>query len=329
MNRVVIVDDEVTNLKLYGAVVRRVLGQDAITFDDPVAALRELRDLRPPLILVDYRMPEMDGLEFVSVLRTVPGHEFTPVVMLTVESDRSLPKKATEAGVTAYLERPNSLKELTAQIRRYAQPQIHGSSRGEVVMPTDERDTISRLHRALAANSVALARHVAQARDVAVLIGSELHLGAHDMEALRVAGLVYDIGMLAVPEKVRLMPDALPARWRSVVNAHVDAGGAILAGGQRPLMRAAESMARYHHERYDGAGYPEGLAGEEIPLLARIIAVADTYVALVSDRPHRVEFTRGSAAAQIKGQSGTAFDPVVVDAFLAIKDRLGALAPPA
>jgi putative two-component system response regulator len=329
MNRVVIVDDETPNLKLYGAVVRRVLGYDALMYDDPLVALRELGDLRPPLVMVDYRMPEMNGIAFVEALRAIPGHEFTPVIMMTVDPDLTLPRRAIAAGATAYLERPVSLKLLSEELRRYAQPAMRASTIGEVVMPTDERDTIQRLHRALAAHSRTLAKHSVLARDVAVLIGQAMHVGAHDMEALRIGALVYDIGMLSVPEKVRLTPDALPARWRSVVNAHVDAGAAILAGGSRPLMRAAETMARHHHERFDGTGYPDGLGGTDIPLLARIVAVADTYVALVSDRPHRVEFTRANAVGQICGLRGTAFDPDVIDAFESVKEKLAALASPA
>jgi putative two-component system response regulator len=132
---------------------------------------------------------------------------------------------------------------------------------------------------------------------------------------LRIGALVYDIGMVAVPDKVREMPSALSIRWRSIVNAHVDAGAEILSGSRRPLLRAAQTMARYHHERFDGTGYPEGLAGMMIPLSARILAVADTFVALVSERPHRVEFTERSAVDEIVTLSGTAFDPDVVAAF--------------
>ena len=118
------------------------------------------------------------------------------------------------------------------------------------------------------------------------------------------------------------MPSTLPMRWRSIVNSHVDAGAAILSGATHPLLRTAEAIARYHHERYDGSGYPDGRSGEDIPLFARIVAVADTYIALTSERPHRIEFTQAHALAQIRGESGKAFDPSVVDAFVRLEDRL-------
>jgi two-component system, response regulator RpfG len=322
MNRVVVVDDDEPNLKLYTAVVKRVLGEDAVAFENPLEALERLSDLRPSLVIVDYQMPELDGLAFIRELREMPGHAFTPIVMLTASGETELGRKAVEAGATLFLEKPIAVADLTAHLRHYAGGPASRVTYGEVVMPTDERDTILRLHRTLQAYSRELAAHAVQVRDLAVAIANELQLSSDEIEAIRMGALVYDIGMLAVPEKVREMPSALPMRWRSVVNAHVDAGGAILGGGRRPLLRAAETMARYHHERFDGTGYPEGLGGAMIPLAARILAVADTYVALVSERPHRVEFTSANAVAQIVGLSGTAFDPNVVAAFERLKDKL-------
>lgn len=322
MNRVVVVDDDEPNLKLYSAVVKRVIGEDAVAFDNPVEALDRLDDLRPSLIIVDYQMPELDGLAFIRALREKPGHNYTPVIMLTASGERELGNRAIEAGATLFLEKPIAVADLTAHLRHYAGGTASRVTYGEVVMPTDERDTILRLFRALQAYNHELATHATQTRDLAVAIANEMRLSNDEIEALRIGGLVYDIGMLAVPEKVRDMPSSLPLRWRTVVNAHVDAGATILGGGRRPLLRAAETMARYHHERYDGTGYPEGLAGNMIPLSARILAVADTYIALVSERPHRVEFTTPNAVAQIVGLSGTAFDPVVVAAFERLKDKL-------
>lgn len=322
MNRVVVVDDDEPNLKLYSAVVKRVLGEDALAFDNPLEALERLNDVRPSLIVVDYQMPEMDGLAFIRELRTKPGQSFTPVIMLTASGELELGQRAIEAGATLFLEKPIHVADLTAHLRHYAGGTTSRVTYGEVVMPTDERDTILRLHRALQAFSPDLAAHAVRVRDLAVDIANELQLSGEEIEAIRIGALVYDIGMLAVPQKVREMPSALSVRWRTLVNGHVDAGAAILGGGRRPLLKSAEAMARYHHERFDGSGYPEGLAGAMIPLAARILAVADTYVALVSERPHRVEFTTANAVAQIVGLSGTAFDPEVVSAFERLKDRL-------
>jgi response regulator RpfG family c-di-GMP phosphodiesterase len=323
MYRVVIVDDDDATLKLYGAVIKRVLGEAPIAFSDPRTALAELEHLRPALVIVDFFMPEMDGVAFTQAMRDLPAHAFTPVLMLTANSDQSLGPRALGAGATAYVEKPISLKDFTAQLRRFATVQSTSrSTYGEIVMPTDERDTIDRLHRVIRVYSRELADNAEAVRDLAVAIAEQLHLDRSDVDALRSAVLVYDIGMLSVPERVRAAPSALPTRWRSIVNSHVDAGAAILGGATRPLLREAAALARYHHERFDGNGYPEGLAGSEIPIFARIVALADTYVALTSERPHRIEFTQPHALAQIRGERGKAFDPIVVDAFLRLEDRL-------
>jgi response regulator RpfG family c-di-GMP phosphodiesterase len=323
MYRVVIVDDDEATLKLYGAVIKRVLGETPIAFSDPHEALAELPHLRPALVVVDYFMPEMDGVAFTQALREQAAHAFTPVLMLTANSDKSLGPRALSAGATAFVEKPISLKDFTAQLRRFAVVQpTSRSTFGEIVMPTDERDTLERLHRAMRLSSRELADHAEAVRDLALAIAEQMHLDRSDIEALRSAALVYDIGMLSVPDRVRSTPSALPMRWRSIVNSHVDAGAAILGGATRPLLREAEAIARYHHERFDGTGYPDGLAGADIPILARIVGLADTYVALTSERPHRIEFTQPHALAQIRGESGKAFDPIVVDAFTRLEDRL-------
>ncbi len=321
MNRVVVVDDDEPNLKLYGAVVKRVLGEDAVVFQNPLQALERLDDLRPSLIVVDYQMPEMDGLSFIRALRAKPAHGFTPVIMLTASGEKGLSARALDAGATLFLEKPLALADFALHLRHFAGAPASRVTYGEVIMPTDERDTILRLYRALQAYSKDLGAHATHVRDLAVSIANEMQLPSEEIEALHVATLVYDVGMLTVPEKVREMPSTLPLRWRSVVNGHVDAGAAILGGGRRPLLRGAETIARYHHERFDGTGYPEGLAGSMIPLAARIVAVADTYVALISERPHRAEFTSANAVAQIVGLSGSAFDPNVVAAFERLKDK--------
>jgi response regulator RpfG family c-di-GMP phosphodiesterase len=324
MFRVVIVDDDEATLKLFSAVIKRVLGEPPMAFSDPSAALAELPNLRPALVIVDYYMPEMDGVAFTKALRAQAPHETTPIMMLTAHSDLSLGPRALDAGATTFVEKPISIKDFTAQLRRFAATAPSSRSTfGEIVMPTDERDTLERLFRAMRAANRELADNSEAVRDVAVAIAEQLHLPANDIDALRTAALVYDIGMLSVPERVRTMPAALPMRWRTVINSHVDSGATILSGATRPLLRMAEAIARHHHERYDGSGYPEGLAGEDISLWARIVAVADTFVALTSERPHRIEFTQTHSLAQIRGERGRAFDPSVVDALLRLEDRLG------
>ena len=315
-----VVDDDEPSLRLYSAVVRRVLGEDALAFENPLAALAYLNEQTPSLIVVDYRMPDMDGLDFIHEVRSRPKHVNTPILFLTGDASASIGPDAIAAGATLFLEKPFSLRDFSAHLRHFLG--TARSIRGEVVMPTDERDTILRLHKAIQACSTDLAWHAVRVRDLAVLIAEKLHCNGEMVEAIRMGGLVYDIGMISVPEKVRELPSVLPMRWRSLVNAHVDAGATILGGGRRPLLRMAAEMARSHHERFDGQGYPDGLYGTQIPIAARIIAVADTYIALMGERPHRVEYEFSHALSQIESEKGKAFDPDVVEAFLSLGEQL-------
>jgi response regulator RpfG family c-di-GMP phosphodiesterase len=325
VSQVVLVDDDEPSLHFYTAVVNHVLGQEALAFEDPRRALKELARLHAQLVIVDYKMPELDGLAFVRALRSLPLHEDTPILMVSADANRGLPLRARESGVTAFLEKPIALDDLVKQLRQLTQRGVRRVTQGEILMPTDERDTILRLHRMLQGFDRLLAEQALHVRDITLAIGEELQLTGSDIEALRFGSLVYDVGMVAVAQKVRCTPGELSSRWRSHVNAHVDAGASILGGSVRPLMSAAEAIARYHHERFDGAGYPDGLRGDEIPHLARIVSVADTFVALGSDRPHRTEFTFTRAVAHVQAERGRAFDPEIVDAFERIKHRFEAI----
>src|SRR5215469_5139264 len=214
MSRVLVVDDDEPSLRLYSEVVRRVLGEDALAFDNPIDALARLDELAPSMIIVDYRMPDVDGLTFIRSVRANATFAATPILMLTGDGSAQIGAEAIEAGATMFLEKPFSLRDFSAHLRHYAGPQRSSSSiHGEVVMPTDERDTIMRLHKALQACNTELAWHAVRVRDLSVLLAETMHVGGDMIEKIRMGGLVYDIGMLSVPEKVRELPSALPMRW--------------------------------------------------------------------------------------------------------------------
>ena len=320
MKHVLIVDDYEPNLRLYSAVVKRVIGEEPLAYEDPTEALQTLKTERPSLIIVDYQMSDLDGVRLVGAIRAIEGHSATPIIMLTGTNERDLQERAIAAGATAFLEKPLPLREFMAQIRRYVVNPAEDELPLEGV--AGDRDTIVRLHRALQARHASLAHHAIRARNLAVELANELQLDPQEVELLRIAALVYDIGMIGVPDKALTATWELSARWTSIVREHVTAGAAILSGGGSPLMLLAESLARHHHERYDGSGYPDGLRGEAIPFAARIMAVSDAFTAMTSERPYRTEMSAVEAFARVKAASGSAFDPRVVAALERMKDRL-------
>lgn len=322
MKRVMVVDEYEPNLRLYAAVVKRAIGEEPLAYRDPNEALRALETERPELIIIDYCEPEMDGVALTRAIRAIDGHSATPIVMLTDANEPEFKERALAAGAAVSLERPLPLREFMATIRRYT------ASPPDDVLPLEgasgDRDAIVRLHRALCAFDAQLAARVRCARNLAVELAAHMSMPADDVEALRIAGLVYDIGLLAVPQKALGAPWELSPAWAQTVRGHAKTGAAILGGGSSPLMQLAETLARTHHEHFDGSGYPEGLSGEAIPLAARLLTVADAFAAMTSDRPHRAAMSVPDALAKMKAGSGTAFDPQIVALLQTIR---GAAAP--
>jgi len=150
---------------------------------------------------------------------------------------------------------------------------------------------------------------------VAVAVAGRLGLSADLVERLRFAAPLHDIGKAALPATVLLKPGPLTVEETALVRTHVHEGARLLGGGGERL-RTARAVALSHHERWDGKGYPRGLRGEDIPLAARIVAVADVFDALISERPYKAAWTNDAAIAEIERESGSQFDPKVVEAFL-------------
>jgi putative two-component system response regulator len=153
-------------------------------------------------------------------------------------------------------------------------------------------------------------------------VGLELGMTATEAETLRNASLLHDVGKIGVPDAILLQPSALSPEDREQMRRHTTVGSELLSGASSEVMRMAEEIARTHHERWDGEGYPAGLVGEAIPLPGRICAVCDVFDALLSDRPYKDPWPLPEALAQLRRDRGRHFDPAVVDAFLRIVDQL-------
>jgi putative two-component system response regulator len=153
-------------------------------------------------------------------------------------------------------------------------------------------------------------------------VGLALGMTPSEAETLRNASLLHDVGKIGVPDAILLQAGDLSADDRELMRRHTAVGGAILAGSSSPVMRMAEEIARTHHERWDGSGYPEGLVGDAIPLPGRICAVCDVFDALLSDRPYKEPWPLAEALGELRRERGRHFDPAVVDAFLSVVDDL-------
>ena len=169
--------------------------------------------------------------------------------------------------------------------------------------------------------------HMERVAALAARLGQRLGLSELAITHIRHAAPLHDVGKIAIPDSILLKPGRLSAAEFEVVKTHAEAGARVLAEGESELLEVAESVARSHHERWDGTGYPDALAGADIPLVGRLVHVADVFDVLVHERPYKEAFSVEDAAAEIEGGAGTQFDPEVVEAFADLGPRVWLAAP--
>ncbi|OLE19638.1 MAG: two-component system response regulator [Betaproteobacteria bacterium 13_1_20CM_3_63_8] len=287
------------------------------------------------LVLVDYMMPDMDGIEFVKRLRALPGYEHVPIVMITVHDDRKVRYAALDAGITDFLTKPVDARECLARCRnlltlRRQQLVLEDRRRLLEHMVEDatrevrerEKETLLRLARAGEYRDEETGYHLIRMSRYSRLIASAVGLGHDETETVELAAPLHDIGKIGIPDQILLKPDKLDdAEWQ-VMQRHPVIGHEILKGSASKYVRMGALIALGHHEKYNGSGYPNGLVGDHIPLCARIVAVADVYDALTSVRPYKTAWAAEKAFQHLAAQASQHFDPRLVEAFLAMKKEV-------
>ena len=341
MHRVVVIDDYEPSLHMYSMVIERMLGGEVVAFSDPREALHYMSGVTPTLLVLDQNMPDMDGVQVVRAVRNSPATRSVPVIMLTGVADQALKARALEAGVNAFLSKPIGAEEFAQYVKRLSagsRVRIPSPSRDEETIElrvraegadkrVNERDRLAlwALFRAYEARDPQAANRARLATEIAVLLAIECRCSTNEVQLLRDAGFVYDIGKLSIPEKIFTSPTALSAQARAQVQKHCEIGAAILSVDGSTLFAGAARLAMEHHERYDGDGYPKKLKREGISMTARVMAVADAFIAMLHKRADRPPMPFGHALAQIKRETGTHFDPAVVAALEKIQPRVAEL----
>ena len=333
---IVIVDDQTSARTLLRHILEDISPElDVRDFEDPQAALNWCEDNRPDLLLLDYRMPVMDGLEFARRFRRPLLHRDVPIVLVTVVGDEPVRQAALEAGVIDFLVKPIRPRELRArccnllQLRQQAESvkqralsleQRLLSSMHEV--EERERETLTRLARAIAYRDASTSANLARLAQVAALIAEGMGLFEDEVRMIELAAPLHDMGKIAIPDAVLMKPGPLNEDERAIMRRHPQIGHELLSGSHNRFIQVSATIALRHQERFDGSGYPDGLVGEAIPLEARIVAVADVFDALISPRPYKHAWSMDDTLDYISRQSGTLFDPRCVDALLRGRERL-------
>jgi two-component system response regulator RpfG len=333
---IVIVDDQASARTMLRHIVQDIGPQLSVhDFSDPDAALEWCNDNLPDLLLLDYRMPGMDGLELAKAFRKPLRNRDVPIVLVTVVGDEPVRQAALDAGVIDFLVKPIRPRELRARCRNLLQLRQQSESVKQRALSLEqrllasmheveerERETLSRLARAIELRDTGTSAYLERMAHVAGLVAEGLGLPEEQVRSIELAAPLHDIGKIAIPDSLLMKPGPLDDEERKRMQRHPGLGYELLQDSHNRFIQLGATIARHHHERYDGTGYPDGLAGERIPLEARIVTVADVFDALISQRPYKRAWSIEEALAYIEDQSGKMLDPECVRALLDNKPRL-------
>ncbi|MBZ0185943.1 MAG: response regulator [Candidatus Obscuribacterales bacterium] len=324
---ILVVDDEVANLSL----LKRVLGRDyeVVEATNGTDALVLLEKHEVSLIITDQRMPGMTGVQLLE--RSLPTSPNAIRMLLTGYTDaEALIGAINEGHVYKYIPKPWDSAELKLTVKRaleaYDLKQYNDWLIVELKQAMSELEhlsmgTIRALADALDAKCDYTAGHSLRVSRIAVLIGKEMGLPAEHLRDIELGGILHDIGKIGVPESILWKPDKLTPEEREIMAKHPLKSAQII--GDLRGFKMAREYVKHHHEYFDGSGYPDRLAGEDIPIGARIILVSDAYDAMTTDRPYRDAIGHDKAVDEFRRMSSIQFDASVVEALLSILGHEG------
>lgn len=332
--RILVIDDDRALLVGIAKSIRREGDYQVLTADNGNLGIQLAREVQPHVIVCDLMMPPPDGWAVLKSLSENPTTATIPFIFLTARAGEQDKIAGMDKGADDYVAKPFSNRELLARIRALIRrkniTQTSEQERAEKKI-VELRAKIQALMQQYAEDQAKLAEAMAQmlamrdneteahARRVAGLsieLARELGLQGEALDHIRLGALLHDIGKVGIPDAILLKSEAMTPEDRKTMMLHPLLGGRII----KPLglPKIAEEIVKSHHERWDGAGYPDGLEGEQIPFPARIFAVVDVWDAITSDRPYRKAWSVEKARTHLNTQSGSHFDPKIVEAFLSI-----------
>jgi len=339
--RILAIDDERINLRVIGGLLRN-LGHEPVLTESFTEA-RELLDASIDLVLLDVMMPETDGFTVARRIREMPGVTDVPIIMVTALTSKQDRLKAVEAGANDFISKPIDLTELRVrmgsllkmkesqdEVKRYQaeleemvavrtsalKMALENVKESQRTILSAHLETIHRLASAAEFKDEETADHIQRMSRYCALLAAKLGLPDAEVDLVLQASPMHDIGKIGIPDSILLKPAKLtPEEWE-VMKKHTIFGARILGESSFELLRVGEIIALSHHEKWDGSGYPKGLAGDDIPLYGRICAVADVFDALTSKRPYKEAFSNQKSLEIMGAGRGSHFDPRLLDVFM-------------
>ncbi len=332
--RILIVDDEPSNVSVLVRLLERHGYREVRGITDPREFDAVFGEFEPDLLLLDLHMPHRDGFSLMEGVRAVvPESEYLPVLVLTGDLAPEVRERALSVGARDFITKPFDLTEVLLRIKNLMEARVLHLELRDYNRTLEERvrertrelaeaqlEILDRLARAAEYRDDLTGRHAQRVGLLAAELMREVGCDEDEAQLVRWAATLHDVGKIGIPDAILMKPGPLTPAEYELMKSHTAIGDQILSGSRFRLLQMAGEIASSHHERWDGGGY-RGLAGEEIPLVGRVVAVADAYDSLTHQRPYKDPVGSDEAADRIVRDRGTHFDPGVVDAFQRLRAR--------
>jgi len=329
--RILVVDDESANVAILAKLLAREGYKAVVSKTDSREAVLAYRELEPDLVLLDLHMPHMDGFQVMAALGPfIPRNSYLPILILTGDQDQEVRQRALASGAKDFVTKPFEVTEVLLRIRNLLETRFlhlelaHQNETLEFKVRERTRELaeaqveiLNRLALAAEYRDDVTGKHAERVGIVSSLIAKALGLHPEEARLIRQAAPLHDVGKIGIPDAILMKPGPLTTAEFEVMKTHAEIGGRILSGSGFPLLQMAREIALFHHEKWDGSGY-QGTVGDRIPLVGRIVAVADAFDSLTHERPYKQSLPQERALEIIREDTGSHFDPQVSNAFMAV-----------
>ncbi|MEA3465865.1 MAG: response regulator [Thermodesulfobacteriota bacterium] len=333
--KILIVDDNATNVALLEGMLEEEDYCHIFSTMDPREVIPLYRKYRFDLILLDIRMPWLSGVEVLTLLQAEVQNDYLPVIVLTAQNDMETRQQALAVGAKDFITKPFEDWEVVLRIRNMLETRLYYTRqvlRGDVLeqevrkrtaqLHQSQLEVVRRLGVAGEFRDNETGAHVLRMSNICCLLAKKIGLGSEYAELLLYASAMHDVGKIGIEDAVLLKQGKLDELEWQQMKRHPQIGAKIIGEHDSELMILARETALYHHEKWDGSGYPHGIGGEDIPIGARIAAISDVFDALTSVRPYKTAWSVDKAVEEIKAQSGAHFDPQLVLVFVENLDEI-------
>lgn len=331
-SRILIVDDNAENVFLLMELLTFTGYQQIRSEMDSTKVIEAIQSWKPDLVVLDLHMPKVSGFDILKLLpHAIPEDSFLPILVFTADWTEATRKQALTLGAWDFITKPFDATELLLRVRNFLRMRSmhvslaqHNRSLEALVERRTRHvirartEALECLARAAEFRDDATGEHAKRVGKVSGKIARELGVSKSATELIEAAAPLHDVGKIAIADAILMKPGKLTTEEFDTMKQHAEVGGTIIGRVKSPLLRKAREISLYHHENWDGTGYPFGVSGEQIPIAARIVAVADTFDALTHERPYKKAWPLSESIEEVKRQSGIRFDPRVVEAFLRV-----------